>query len=82
MTQARAELCTICGRVAFGDLVLLSLIEREGGTLRAWRHDSCAVGSEEWAVYYRALPTVERAKLAEFYRYFIGVSIHYNQQEG
>jgi hypothetical protein len=56
--------------VPFGDIVRL-----QAG---AWRHDTCCIGSEEWAIYYRTLPTVEQRNLAELYRCFIGVSQHYN----
>lgn len=65
------ELCKICQRVAFGDIVRLAA--------GSWRHDDCAIGSEAWAVYYVGLPQSERARLAEFYREFIGVSQHYSQ---
>jgi hypothetical protein len=65
------ETCIICGRVFFGDIVRLA-----GG---AWRHDECAIGSEAWALYFQTLPAVDKAKLAELYRCFIGVSQHYTQ---
>jgi hypothetical protein len=64
------ELCRVCGRVPFGDIVLLGSEE--------WRHDRCCIGSEEWALYYAGLPVESRTKLAELHRCFIGVSAFYS----
>jgi hypothetical protein len=71
------ETCKICGRVCFGDIVLLPV--PEGAEFRAWRHDACAIGSEDWALRFAELPAAERAKLAELHRLYIGVSVHYTQ---
>jgi hypothetical protein len=60
------ELCKICERVQFGDIVRLG----HG----VWRHETCCIGSEEWALYFERLPREEKAKLADLYRCFIGVS--------
>jgi hypothetical protein len=67
------ELCKICDRVAFGDIVVL-----QNG---AWRHDTCCIGSEEWALYFAKLGASDKAQLADLYRCYVGISIHYNQEE-
>ena len=68
------QCCKICQRVPFGEIVRLA-----NG---AFRHEECAIGSEEWALYYAGLPSAEKAKLADLYRCFIVVSQYYHQEGG
>jgi len=56
------ELCKICDRVAFGNIVHLGFNQ--------WRHAGCALGSEEWKLYYQRQPLKTKMTLKEFYNLF------------
>lgn len=56
------ECCHICERVTFGTVVPLAFGH--------WRHDSCALGSEEWKLYYLRQPLKAKGTLKEFYNLF------------
>ena len=58
--MAQDQHCKICGRVPFGKVVWLGW--------KAWRHDSCELGSEAWKGYYFALPKAHQQALEEFYQ--------------
>ena len=62
MTSARSETCRICDRVEFGPVVELGA--------GIWRHQHCAVGSEEWREYYHRVPATDRGRLTEYYGLF------------
>ena len=57
--------CKICDRVCFGNFVTLPYGQ--------WRHDICAIGSEEWNLYYQRQSKATKAKLTEFAQYYEGV---------
>jgi len=58
---APSEVCKICQRVAWGNVIRLGFAK--------WRHDSCGLGSETWKDYYLALSKTEQAELTEFYNH-------------
>ena len=55
------EVCTICGRVRWGNWVPLGFGK--------WRHDECALGSQSWNLYYLSQPMSEQRRLQEFYEF-------------
>lgn len=58
--DTREDICHICERVRFGQIVGLGFGK--------WRHQHCAVGSEEWREYYHRLPETDRQHLTQWYR--------------
>lgn len=59
------ETCLICGRVSFGEIV------RTG--FGHWRHDTCALGSEEWKEFFQGLNVEQQKKLREFFDFSYSV---------
>lgn len=53
--------CTICGRVKWGNWVVIP-----GGK---FRHDECGLGSENWKAYYLALNPAAQRPLREFFNF-------------
>jgi hypothetical protein len=62
MGDDMTEFCSICQRVAFGQIVPL-------GGLGNWRHDECALGSEAWKEYYLGLSPEKQKPLKSFFEY-------------
>lgn len=58
------EYCKICERVPFGDIVMLGF--------GVWRHSTCAIGSEEWKLYYERLPRSSQKQLADLQQCYEG----------
>ena len=64
MSTTRSETCRICERVEFGPTVELGFGQ--------WRHQHCAIGSEEWRDYYHRVSDTDRRPLIEVYTFFYG----------
>ena len=58
------ELCKICERVAFGRITYTGFGH--------WRHDECAVGSQDWLLYFQRQSFTVKKVLREFYDYHKG----------
>jgi len=55
------KVCTVCGRVLWGAWQALPFDKG--------RHEDCALGSEAWLDYFKALSPAEKTKLEDFFAF-------------